>query len=84
MERRALERYFKESRYQHEMCCLGIPNTKGFYVIISIEEAQALWKKIEERKSRNEWNSDLEECQDEEGNIYTKKTYSDLQRQGLL
>ncbi|GLU18350.1 hypothetical protein SLE2022_346560 [Rubroshorea leprosula] len=45
--RRAFERHFKEWRHQHGMRCLGIPNTKNFNEITSIEEAQALWKKIQ-------------------------------------
>ncbi|GLU18354.1 hypothetical protein SLE2022_346600 [Rubroshorea leprosula] len=83
--RRAFERHFKEWRHQHGMRCLGIPNTKNFNEITSIEEAQALWKKIQERQGQNKWRPDLEEeYEDREGNIYNKKTYTDLQRQGLI
>ena len=35
--RRAYERHFKEWRHQHGMRCLGIPNTKNFNEITSIE-----------------------------------------------
>lgn len=35
--RRAFERHFKESRHQHGMRCLGIPNTKFFNEITSIQ-----------------------------------------------
>ena len=35
--RRAFERHFKEWRHQHGMRCLGIPNTKNFNEITSIE-----------------------------------------------
>ncbi|KAJ7959330.1 Splicing factor 3A subunit 3 [Quillaja saponaria] len=83
--RRAFERHFKEWRHQHGMRCLGIPNTKNFNEITSIEEAQELWKKIQERQGVNKWRPDLEEeYEDREGNIYNKKTYTDLQRQGLI
>lgn len=83
--RRAFERHFKEGRHQHGMRCLGIPNTKNFNEITSIEEAQALWKDIQERQGQNKWRPDLEEeYEDKEGNIYNKKTYTDLQRQGLI
>ncbi|KAI4317194.1 hypothetical protein L6164_025085 [Bauhinia variegata] len=83
--RRAFERHFKEWRHQHGMRCLGIPNTKNFNEITSIEEAKELWKKIQERQGLNKWRPDLEEeYEDKEGNIYNKKTYSDLQRQGLI
>ncbi|GAV66208.1 DUF3449 domain-containing protein/SF3a60_bindingd domain-containing protein/Telomere_Sde2_2 domain-containing protein [Cephalotus follicularis] len=83
--RRAFERHFKEWRHQHGMRCLGIPNTKNFNEITSIEEAKELWKRIQERQGVNKWRPDLEEeYEDKEGNIYNKKTYTDLQRQGLI
>lgn len=83
--RRAFERHFKEWRHQHGMRCLGIPNTKNFNEITSIEEAKELWKRIQERQGVNKWRPELEEeYEDREGNIYNKKTYSDLQRQGLI
>ncbi|KAG5408113.1 hypothetical protein IGI04_004432 [Brassica rapa subsp. trilocularis] len=85
MGRRAFERHFKEFQHQHGMRCLGIPNTKNFNEITSIEEAKELWKKIQERQGVNKWRPELEEeYEDREGNIYNKKTYSDLQRQGLI
>ncbi|KAG5233734.1 splicing factor [Salix suchowensis] len=83
--RRAFERHFKEWRHQHGMRCLGIPNTKNFNEITSIKEAQELWKRIQERQGVNKWRPDLEEeYEDKEGSIYNKKTYTDLQRQGLI
>ncbi|XP_047322891.1 splicing factor SF3a60 homolog [Impatiens glandulifera] len=83
--RRAYERHFKEWRHQHGMRCLGIPNTKNFNEITSIEEARHLWEKIQEKQGVDKWRPDLEEeYEDREGNIYNKKTYADLQRQGLI
>ncbi|XP_077229123.1 splicing factor-like protein [Tasmannia lanceolata] len=83
--RRAFERHFKEWRHQHGMRCLGIPNTKNFNEITSIKEAKVLWERIQERQGVNKWRPDLEEeYEDKEGNIYNKKTYTDLQRQGLI
>eukprot|EP00252_Welwitschia_mirabilis_P025296 TRINITY_DN7840_c0_g1_i1.p1 TRINITY_DN7840_c0_g1~~TRINITY_DN7840_c0_g1_i1.p1 ORF type:complete len:506 (+),score=90.10 TRINITY_DN7840_c0_g1_i1:171-1688(+) len=83
--RRAFEKHFKEWRHQHGMKCLGIPNTKNFNEITSIEEAKALWERIQERQGLNKWRPDLqEEYEDQEGNVYNKKTYTDLQRQGLI
>lgn len=83
--RRAYERHFKEFRHQHGMRCLGIPNTKNFNEITSIAEAQQLWERIKEKQGVNKWRPDLEEeYEDQEGNIYNKKTYTDLQRQGLI
>ncbi|KAG9456991.1 hypothetical protein H6P81_001499 [Aristolochia fimbriata] len=83
--RRAFERHFKEWRHQHGMRCLGIPNTKNFNEITSIKEAKVLWERIQERQGLNKWRPDLEEeYEDKEGNIYNKKTFTDLQRQGLI
>ncbi|XP_075493797.1 splicing factor SF3a60 homolog [Primulina tabacum] len=83
--RRAYERHFKEWRHQHGMRCLGIPNTKNFNEITFIEEAKQLWEKIQEKQGVNKWRPELEEeYEDKEGNIYNKKTYTDLQRQGLI
>ncbi|WOH13325.1 hypothetical protein DCAR_0832834 [Daucus carota subsp. sativus] len=83
--RRAYERHFKEWRHQHGMRCLGIPNTKNFNEVTLVEEAKELWERIQERQGVNKWRPDLEEeYEDQEGNIYNKKTYTDLQRQGLI
>ncbi|KAJ6832668.1 splicing factor SF3a60-like protein [Iris pallida] len=83
--RRAFERHFKEWRHQHGMRCLSIPNTKNFNEITSIKEAKELWEKIQEKQVVHKWRPDLEEeYEDREGNIYNKKTYTDLQRQGLI
>ncbi|CAN7004841.1 splicing factor SF3a60 homolog [Brassica rapa] len=83
--RRAFERHFKESQHQDGMRCLGIPNTKNFNEITSIEEAKELWKRIQERQGVNKWRPEVEEeYEDGDGNVYNKKTYSDLKRQGLI
>ncbi|CAL5344132.1 unnamed protein product [Camellia sinensis] len=50
-----------------------------------LSEAKQLWERIQERQGVNKWRPDLEEeYEDKEGNIYNKKTYTDLQRQGLI
>ncbi|GLT46076.1 hypothetical protein SLA2020_198620 [Shorea laevis] len=67
-----------------ECTALAFLTPRTFTKSYQLKKRTQLWKKIEERKRRDEWNLVLEECQDEEGNIYTKKTYGDLQRQGLL
>lgn len=83
--RRAFERHFKEWRHQHGMRCLGIPNTKNFNEITVIKDAEALWERIKEKQGLNKWRPEVEEeYEDTEGNVYNKKTYTDLQKQGLL
>lgn len=58
----------------------------AFHVEICFtQEAKQLWERIQERQGLNKWRPDLEEeYEDQEGNIYNKKTYTDLQRQGLI
>ncbi|CAA7026692.1 unnamed protein product [Microthlaspi erraticum] len=83
--RRAFEMHFKEGKHQSGMRSLGIPNTKHFNEITLIEEAKELWRKIQERQGENKWKPEVEEeFEDQEGNVYNKKTYSDLKRQGLI
>lgn len=49
------------------------------------QDAKALWEKIQERQGVNKWRPDLEEeYEDQDGNVYNKKTFADLQRQGLI
>ena len=83
--RKAYASHFKESQHQNGMRRLGIPNSKDFNEITSIEEARQLWDIIKEKQAVNKWRPELEEeYEDEEGNIYNKKTYTDLLRQGLI
>jgi len=56
-----------------------------FFFYFYCQEAKALWEKIQARQGVNKWWPDLEEeYEDQEGNIYNKKTYTDLQRQCLI
>jgi len=44
-----------------------------------------VWQKLKEDTTSREWKPDDEmEFEDAEGNVFNKKTYEDLQRQGLL
>ena len=53
--RRAFERHFREYRHQASMRLLGIPNTKNFYEITKVADAQKLWKNIQVSKSSGAW-----------------------------
>jgi splicing factor 3A subunit 3 len=54
-------------------------------LIYVYQEAKVLWEKIQARQGVIKWRPELEEeYEDGEGNIYNKKTYTDLQRQGLI
>jgi len=83
--RRAFERHFQEWRHAHGMRCLKIPNTRHFHEITKIKDAIELYKKIKADQWKFSWKAEVEEeCEDVEGNVFPKKTYEDLQRQGLI
>ncbi|CAG8475925.1 582_t:CDS:2 [Diversispora eburnea] len=85
MGRKAFDRHFQEWRHAHGMRCLGIPNTRHFHEITLIEDAYALWEKLKSSGKSDEFKADtMEEFEDQEGNVFNKKTYDDLKRQGLL
>lgn len=82
---KAFQRHFSEWRHAHGMRCLGIPNTAHFANITAIADAIALWDKIKGVKAQDHWlAANEEEFEDTEGNVFNKKTYEDLKRQGLL
>jgi len=85
MGRKAFERHFQEWRHAHGMRCLGIPNTRHFHEITLIEDAYALWDKLKKMNKEDEFKAEAEEeFEDAQGNVFNKKTYKDLKRQGLL
>lgn len=83
--RRAFDRHFQEWKHAHGMRALGIPNTKHFHDITSIDDAYTLYNKIRSTVEVDEFSRDQEEeFEDTEGNILNRRTYEDLARQGLL
>ncbi len=86
--RRAYDRHFQEWRHANGMRLLDIPNTKHFHDVTGIQAARELYVKLQSRlkeqglSQRN--RDDLEQVEDAQGNVYSKKTYLDLQRQGLV
>jgi splicing factor 3A subunit 3 len=82
--RRAFERHFKEPRHDAGMKALGIPNTRQFFEVTTITDAVTLWKSLQQREAGGFKADDDEEYEDEEGNVFNRKVYTDLQRQGLL
>jgi splicing factor 3A subunit 3 len=81
---KAFEKHFQEFRHAHGMRCLKIPNTRHFHQITKIQDALNLWKKIKDEVKKNHWDKDQEEFEDKHGNVFNKKTYDDLQRQGYI
>ncbi|KAK4703783.1 splicing factor 3A subunit 3, partial [Phenoliferia sp. Uapishka_3] len=85
MGRKVFERHFQESRHAFGMRALGLPNTKHFHEITRIEDAIALAEKLKQEGKQEMFAAELtEELEDSEGNVYNRKTWDDLKRQGLL
>jgi splicing factor 3A subunit 3 len=83
--RRAFELHFAESRHTLGMKTLGIPNTKHFHGVTKIEDAQNLWKKLQDQLHQSQFDSAKdEEYEDSHGRVLTRQAYEDLARQGLL
>ena len=82
--RRAFEKHFTEWRHQNGMRSLGIPNNRAFYEVTRIEDAQKLWKAMQDKQRGGFQAEAEEEFEDANGNVYSRKTYEDLRRQGLL
>jgi splicing factor 3A subunit 3 len=82
---KAYDRHFQEWRHAHGMRCLNIPNSRHFHGITLIEDALELYKKLKSRTGTETFKPDNEmEFEDSAGNVYNKKTYEDLLKQGLL
>jgi splicing factor 3A subunit 3 len=43
-----------------------------------------VWKKLKGSKPEGSKKDQIEEFEDTEGNVFNKKTYEDLKRQGLI
>ena len=85
MGRRAFDKHFNEPRHIHGLKCLGITNTTLFREIISIEEAQNLWKKIQQDQKKEKLTvENVVQMEDTEGNVMPEKVYRDLEAQGML
>ena len=79
MGRKAFDRHFQEWRHSHGMRCLGIPNSKQFHDVTSIKDAYALHEKLKALAKSESVSADVtEEFEDEQGNVYNKKTYEGI------
>lgn len=85
MGRRAFDQHFYEWRHAHGMKCLGIPNTRHFFQVTQIEEVRRLWERMRVTARSEAFRPELmEECEDAVGNVYERRTFEDLKRQGLI
>jgi splicing factor 3A subunit 3 len=82
---RAFERHFTEWRHTYGMRCLGIQMSPHFMNITKFEDAIALNEKIQKKNAVSGWKpEEEEEFEDDQGNVFNKKTYEDLKRQGII
>lgn len=85
LERKSFENHFKFWRHQLGLRRIGLPNSKIFKTITSIEEAQVRWEKVRAQRRASKWLPEPDgEYEDEEGNRIYGQTYIDLHQQGLL
>lgn len=91
MGRRAFEKHFGEARHIHGLKCLGITGTGAmggtglFREITKIEDALALWEKLQQEKKEKQTKDDsVVQMEDGEGNVMPERIYLDLQKQGIL
>ena len=83
--RMAFDLHFTEWRHMNSMKSLGIPYSRAFYGITKIEDVQSLWETIKARQREERFKPEtMEECEDAVGNVYTRKTFEDLRKQGLI
>lgn len=85
MGRKAFDKHFQEWRHAHGMKCLGLHNSKQFYGITTIKDALALSDKLKHAARIASFSCEaMEEYEDESGNVFSRKTFEDLRRQGLI
>jgi splicing factor 3A subunit 3 len=67
------------------MRALGIPNTRHFSHITKMSDAQNLFEKLKREGVGAGFKAEEEEeMEDAEGNVFNKRTYEELRRQGLV
>ena len=77
--------HFSQWRHAWGMRCLGVPNVKEFWHVTRMDEVRELWEKMKKEERKTTWREDEdEEMEDAEGNVFNKKTFLELQRQGLI
>ncbi|WVR03823.1 hypothetical protein IAU60_000819 [Kwoniella sp. DSM 27419] len=82
---RQFQKHFSESKHTFGLRALGVPPGKHWHGLTKINDVLALADKLK-REGRAELAhmDKAEEFEDDEGNVYDKKTYFDLKKQGLL
>ena len=77
--------HFSGWRHAWGMKCIGVPNARELWGVVRIEEVKALWERMRLQEAGKGWKEEEEEeMEDSEGNVFNKKTFLELQRQGLI
>lgn len=83
--RKAFDMHFTESRHAWGLKCLGMTNDRSLRGVTSINDAYAVWEKVlNKEKEQSVDPGVIEEFEDADGNVYNRKIYEDLKRQGLI
>ncbi|EIW66571.1 splicing factor 3A subunit 3 [Tremella mesenterica] len=83
--RQAFEKHFQSPKHTFALQALGLPPTRHFHGITKITDAMALGEKLK-REGQQELAQieRAEEVEDSEGNVYDRKTYEQLRKQGVI
>ncbi|GJQ08962.1 hypothetical protein GpartN1_g753.t1 [Galdieria partita] len=81
---RAFERHFTEAKHIQGLRFLGIQYSRHFYMVTGIEDALRLDAKLKNQMELERFRPEEEEFEDAQGNVFNRRTYDDLRRQGLI
>jgi splicing factor 3A subunit 3 len=82
---RNFERHFTEWRHAYGMRALGVPNTRHFQHLTKMADVHALFEKLKrEGVGAGFKPEEEEEHEDAEGNVFNRRTFLELQKQGLV
>ena len=84
--RRAFEKHFTEPRHTYGLRCLGVNNSSLYREITSIEDVRKLQTQQEKikKEEKAQVKGNVEEMEDDQGNVMPKTVYEDLRKQGLI
>jgi hypothetical protein len=82
---RAFERHFTDAQHVHGLRCLDVNYSRDYFMVTKIADVVVLRDKLAKESEASAFDPDAEmEFEDAEGNVFNRKTYQDLERQGLL
>ncbi|KAK4523781.1 hypothetical protein GAYE_SCF00G1677 [Galdieria yellowstonensis] len=81
---RTFERHFTEAKHIQGLRFLGIQYSRHFYMVTGIEDALRLDAKLKSQMELERFRPEEEEFEDAQGNVFSRRTYEDLRRQGLI